>query len=74
VTIVDETLGEGAMTIEEMRAEVTRLGVNLLRMCEEAIHECVAELAVERNRYHREFLEQQLVRYQEIRERCMSAA
>jgi hypothetical protein len=30
------------------------------------------ELAVERNHNHREFLERQLVRYREIRERCMT--
>ena len=30
------------MTVEEMQAEVARLGANLLRMCEEAIHECLA--------------------------------
>ena len=62
------------MTIEEMDAEISRLNANLRRWCEEAIDECLAELAVERNPYHREFMERQLEEYREIRERCMTAA
>jgi pyruvate-formate lyase len=62
------------VTVEEMQAEVARVGANLLKMCEEAIHECLTELAVERNPYHREFMEKQLEHYREIRQRFATAA
>jgi hypothetical protein len=62
------------MTVEEMDQEIARLDANLLRLYDQAIADCEAELVTERNPYHREFFQNELDHYRTMREHCEHAA
>ena len=57
------------MTIEEMDAELARMGAHLRWLRDDGIAECQAELAETNNSYLRDFLLSQIAEYRAMRSR-----